>query len=185
MGNFDELLSFLPRGSDVSASRRGVLLAPLVAAVTLAMARTAAQAGRIDPTQTIIILPDAMKWVPSSGLPPHSGELAPLYGGLDQPGPYLVLMKWYPGYASAPHSYATDRLSLVLSGTWWVNSGADFDPDATVPVPAGGFVRHVARTPHYDGVKKSAKTPAVIALFGMAPVELQLMDPSQPAWRRL
>jgi len=25
----------------------------------------------------------------------------------------------------------------------------------------------------------------VIALFGMAPVELQLMDPSQPAWRRL
>src|SRR5262249_29600718 len=29
-----------------------------------------------------------------------------LYGGLDQPGPYLVLMKWYPGYMSAPHSYA-------------------------------------------------------------------------------
>ena len=111
--------------------------------------------------------------------------MATLYGSLDQPGPYLVLMKWYPGYASAPHSYATDRLSLVLSGTWWVNSGADFDPDATVPVPAGGFVRRVARTPHYDGVKKSAKTPAVIALFGIAPVELQLMDPSQPAWRRL
>jgi hypothetical protein len=22
-------------------------------------------------------------------------------------------MKWYPGYASAPHSYATDRLSLA------------------------------------------------------------------------
>jgi hypothetical protein len=82
-----------------------------------------------------------------SGAPPHSGEMATLYGGLDKPGPYLVLMKWYPGYMSAPHSYATDRLSLVLSGTWWVNSGADFDPDRTVPVPAGGFVRRVARTP--------------------------------------
>jgi hypothetical protein len=79
----------------------------------------------------------------------------------------------------------SDRLSPVLSGTWWVNSGADFDPDSTVPVPAGGFVRRVARTPHYDGVKKSAKTPAVIALFGIAPVELQLVDPSQPTWRRL
>jgi hypothetical protein len=90
-----------------------------------------------------------------------------------------------PGYMSAPHSYATDRLSLVLSGTWWVNSGADFDPDNTVPVPAGGFVRRVARTPHYDGVKRDAKEPAVIALFGNAPVEFQLVDPSRPSWRQL
>ena len=178
MSHFDDLLH-------VSASRRWALLAPLLAAVTLAMARTAAQAGRIDPSQTAVMLPTAMKWVPWSGLPPHSGEMATLYGGLDEPGPYLVLMKWYPGYMSAPHSYATDRLSLVLSGTWWVNSGADFDPDSTVPVPAGGFIRRVARTPHYDGVKKSAKSPAVIALFGIAPVQLQLVDPTKPAWRRL
>ncbi len=36
--------------------------------------------------------------------------MATLYGGLDKAGPYLVLMKWYPGFMSAPHSYATDRL---------------------------------------------------------------------------
>jgi hypothetical protein len=65
--------------------------------------------------------------------------------------------KWYPGYMSAPHSYATDRLCLVLSGTWWVNSGTDFDPNTTVPGPAGCFVRRVAHTPHYDGVKKGAR----------------------------
>jgi hypothetical protein len=111
--------------------------------------------------------------------------MARLYGDLDQPGPYLVLMKWNPGYFSAPHSYATDRLSLVLSGTWWVNSGADFDPDNAVPVPAGGFVRRVARTPHYDGVKITALEPAVIALFGIAPVHLELMDASKPAWRKV
>ena len=104
---------------------------------------------------------------------------------MDKPGPYLVLMKWHPGYMSAPHTYATDRLSLVLSGTWWVNSGADFDPDNTVPVPAGGFIRRAARTPHYDGVKKDAKEPAVIALFGIAPVLLELVDPSKPGWRQV
>jgi hypothetical protein len=106
-----------------------------------------------------------------------------LYGGLNQPGPYLVLMKWYPGYMSAPHSYATDRLSLVLSGTWWVNSGADFDPDNAVPVPAGGFVRRVARTPYYDGVKSSASEPALIGIFGIAPVQFELVDNSKPGWR--
>jgi hypothetical protein len=45
---------------------------------------------------------------------PHSAEIATLFGGLDKPGEYVVLMKWYPGFMSAPHAYATDRLCLVL-----------------------------------------------------------------------
>src|SRR5208337_1972414 len=34
---------------------------------------------------------------------------------------------------SAPHSYATDRLCVGVSGTWWVNSGAAFEPENTRP----------------------------------------------------
>jgi hypothetical protein len=186
--NFDEIffLDVLLAGHESCASRRELLLAVLLAALPLALSGTAAQAGRINSSETHITLPDAIKWSGwINGFPPHSGEMATLYGGLDKPGPYLVLMKWYPGYMSAPHTYATDRLSLVLSGTWWVNSGADFDPDNTVPVPAGGFVRRVARTPHYDGVRKDAHEPAVIGLFGIAPVQFELVDTDKPAWRKL
>jgi hypothetical protein len=75
--------------------------------------------------------------------------------------------------------------SLVLSGTWWVNSGAGFGPENTVPIPAGGFVRRIARTPHYDGVKKDANEAAVIGLFGIAPVQFELVDPAKPGWRKL
>jgi hypothetical protein len=171
---------------EICSTRRGLLLAPLLAALPLALFGTAALAGSINPSETQVTLPDAIKWSGwIKGFPPHSGEMATLYGGLDNSGPYLVLMKWYPGYMSAPHTYATDRLSLVLSGAWWVNSGTDFDPKNTVPVPAGGFVRRVARTPHYDGVKRDAKEPAVIALFGIAPVQFELVDPSKPAWREV
>ena len=159
----DEVFAGLVACRDACATRRQLLLAPLPRAVLA----TAAQASKINPSETAITLPNEISWVAWSGLPPHSGEMATLYGGLDKPGPYL------------------NRLSLVLSGTWWVNSGADFDPDATLPVPAGGFIRRVARTPHYDSVKKSAEVPAVIALFGIAPVELQLVDPIKPAWRQL
>lgn len=170
----------------IHSTRRELLLAPLLAAIPLALSDTAALAGRINPSETQVTLPGAIKWSSwINGFPPHSGEMATLSGGLDKPGPYLVLMKWYPGYMSAPHTYATDRLSLVLSGTWWVNSGADFDPDHTVPVRAGGFVRRVAHTPHYDGVKRNEKEPAVIALFGIAPVDLALVDPSQLGWRKV
>ncbi len=115
----------------------------------------------------------------------HRRDGNALYGGLDKPGPYVVFMKWYPGYMSAPHQYATDRLSVVLSGTWWVNSGSDFDPDNCVPVPAGGFVRRVAHTWHYDGVKKDAGAPVVIAIFGTGPVDLKLADPNRPGWRQV
>jgi hypothetical protein len=173
------------RADDVCLSRRALLLGILAGGLQLAASGTIARANAIDPSETQVTLPGAIKWTTWSGAPPHGGEMATLYGGLDKTGPYLVLMKWYPGYMSAPHSYATDRLSLVMSGTWFVNSGADFDPDSTVPVPAGGFVRRVAGTPHYDGVKSSAKQPAVIALFGIAPVQLKLVDPGKPSWRKV
>jgi len=49
-----------------------------------------------------------------------------------------------------------------------------------------------AADPHPDkpryrvtGVKRDAKEPAVIALFGIAPVELELVDSSKPGWRRV
>ena len=105
---------------EICSTRRGLLLAPLLAALPLALSDTAALAGNLDPSQTQVTLPDAIKWSGwINGFPPHSGEMATLHGGLDKAGPYLVLMKWYPGYMSAPHTYATDRLSLVLSGSWW------------------------------------------------------------------
>jgi hypothetical protein len=173
------------RAADASAdgTRRMLLLAPVIASLPLVLKTGAARAGKIDPSGTTVTLPDALKFVPWSGGPVGSGEMAALYGSLDKPGPYLVLMKWHPGYMSAPHTYLTDRLSVVVSGTWWVNSGADFDPNNTVPVPAGGFVLRHAHTPHYDGVPRSEKEPAVIALFGMGPVGLELVDPSKPPWR--
>ena len=84
---------------------------------------------KIDISQTKIRLPDDIKWVGQPGFPDRSLENAVLAGDLKGKGIYHTLVKWYPGYMSAPHYYATDRLCVVVSGTWWVNSGADFDPD--------------------------------------------------------
>jgi hypothetical protein len=73
----------------------------------------------------------------------------------------------------------------VVSGTWWVDSGADFTPQDTVPVPAGGFVLRHARTWHYDGVQPDGHEPAVIAVFGIGPVDIRLADPAKPSWRHV
>jgi len=138
-----------------------------------------------DPSQTFILPFDAIVFQAWGNLPAQSGEMAMLYGDFNKQGPYLVMMRWNPGWFSAPHTYATDRICVVVSGTWWVNSGQDFVPGDAVPVGPGGYVQRTARTPHYDGVPPSQTDPAVIAIFGLGPVDMQLVDPTKPSWRQV
>jgi hypothetical protein len=167
---------------DFAATRRGLLLAPLLAALPAALIADPAHA--IDPNETQVMLPDQYQWKPGlPGAPAQSVETVPVFGTTDKPGLYAVLIKWHPGFMSAPHTYVTDRLCFVISGIWWVNSGENFEPENTLPVPAGGFVRRVAHTAHYDGVRKGGKEPAVIGIFGQAPIEFKLLDPTKPRVR--
>jgi hypothetical protein len=138
-----------------------------------------------DPSETFALPYDQIMFEAWGNLPAQSGEMSMLYGDLNKPGPYLVMMKWNPGWFSAPHTYATDRICVVVSGTWWVNSGNNFLPDEAVPVGPGGYVKRTARTPHYDGVLHGQRDPAVIAIFGLGPVDLELADPTKPSWRQV
>jgi hypothetical protein len=153
----------------------------LLAAAPLSL--SGANASPINPAQTLIKPPDALQWSRNPAYPERSVEMSPLAGDLNAPGLYYTLVRWWPGYMSAPHTYTTDRLCVVVSGIWWCNSGADFDPASCVPVPAGSFVRRVAGTPHYDGVIRGHNEPAIIAICGIGPVNYALTDPSQPAVR--
>ena len=160
--------------------RRTFILTSLLPAVFGA----SAEASKRDPKQTFVLQRPDIKFQPWEGLPAESGEMATLYGDLNRPGPYLVMMRWNPGWFSAPHSYATDRIQVVVSGAWWVNSGADFTPQLATPVPAGGYVKRTARTFHYDGVPSGVADPVVVAVFGVGPVDVRLADAHLPAWRR-
>ncbi|WP_100524232.1 cupin domain-containing protein [Mycobacteroides abscessus] len=165
-------------------NRRNLLWIAAAIPAMATLPEGSASATPIDPRQTFVLQPDEIDMTAWLNLPPDSGQMAKLYGDSDKPGPYLVLMRWNPGWFSAPHSYATDRIQMVISGTWHVNSGTDFDPVNTVPVRAGGFVSRTARTYHYDGVPSFAREPAVVAVFGIGPVDLQLADPNKPSWRQ-
>ena len=166
------------------ASRRDLLLAPLLAALPQMLTMADAQ-GAPDPTKTIIVPGERIVFEAAPGAPPKSNEEAHLVSKTSDPGLYLTLIKWYPGWMSAPHFYETDRLCVVVSGTWWVTSGDVFDPATTVPVPAGSFVRRVARTSHYDGVKAGEPEPAVIAICGMGPITFHPVDPTAPKVRKV
>jgi hypothetical protein len=166
------------------ATRRDLLIAPLLTALPLALAAGRAGAAP-DPAMTIVKLPEQLTWVKGPDFPDKSVEQAPLWSKTSEPGLYYTLVKWHPGYMSAPHWYESDRYCVVVSGTWWVASGAKFDPENTVPAPAGTFVRRVATTPHYDGVKADGKEPAVIAICGIGPITFHNSEPGTPGWRKI
>jgi long-subunit fatty acid transport protein len=91
-----------------------------------------------------------------------------LLGDPAKPGPYIVLVKWYPGHMSHPHFHPNDRFITVISGTWWVGTGTKYDPEATVPMPAGSYVVHYGKQVHYDGAKESTG-PTVLQIVGEGP----------------
>jgi hypothetical protein len=172
--------------------RRSVLIGSLLMAAVAdcgangrAVATPEYPAAPPDPNETFVLPYEKIAFQAWGNLPSGSGEIAMLYGDLNKPGPYLVMMRWNPGWFSAPHSYATDRICVVVFGTWWVNSGTDFLPQDAVPVGPGGYVKRTARTPHYDGVPHSQTDPAVIGIFGLGPVDVQLVDPAKPSWHQV
>ncbi|WP_216819956.1 cupin domain-containing protein [Zoogloea sp. LCSB751] len=124
-----------------------------------------AQAATVDPRAVEYQLPKDIKWVRNAA---GTSEQAVLFGDPNKPGPYVVRIKWLPGNNfSRPHFHNGDRFFAVLSGTWWVGTGDKFDPDATVPVPAGSYVIHHGGQVHYDGAKNEE---AIIQVWGIGPV---------------
>ena len=107
--------------------------------LALVLIWSTARAVELDPAAVTYKLPDQIEWKPAkefAGL-----ETAVLAGDPGKTGLYVVMVKWLAGnHFSRPHFHPHDRFITVLRGTWWVGSGAKFDTDATVPLPAGSFV---------------------------------------------
>jgi len=91
---------------------------------------------------------------------------AVMVGDPTKPGFYAVLTKWHAHHSSHPHFHPNDRYITVISGTWWVGTGAKYDPEHTTPVPAGSFVTHYGKQIHYDGARDQ---DVVLMIMGQGP----------------
>lgn len=149
---------------------RKPIAAALVVSATVGFGFAAVAAdpdiSKLNPEVMKYVLPDKINWQVGQGV-----DTAFLYGNPNQPGFYVLMFKWKPGNASRPHYHSTDRHIVVMSGTWWVGAGTDWDLEKnTAPVKPGTYVTHFARQVHYDGSRKGDPEPAVELVWGMGPV---------------
>lgn len=124
---------------------------------------TFSPAQALDPAAVQFQTPAEIKWVRNAA---GTNATAVLFGDPSKPGPYVMRLRWLPGNMSRPHFHPNDRFFVVISGTWWMGTGEKFDPDSTVPAPAGSYVIHHARQIHYDGAKAEE---CVIQVWGVGP----------------
>ena len=141
-------------------TKRNLLMAAAAFGCLIAGSRPVSSAD-LDPKALTFKLPDQIQWTGTGG-----NRQAILYGDPSKAGLYVELTKWLPGNMSRPHSHPNDRYIYVVSGTWWVGTGPNYDPASTTAMPAGSFVVHKANELHYDGAKDGE---CVLEIVGMGP----------------
>ena len=139
----------------------------VAAAIMIVLSLGAAKAtADLNPAAISIQLPNQIKWVDGG-----NGALnATLYGDPSKEGLYIILTRWTPHHMSRPHYHQHDRFITVLSGTWWVGTGAKYDPDSTVALPTGRYFRHFGKLIHYDGAKDQEVTLEIVGVGPQTPV---------------
>jgi hypothetical protein len=148
---------------------RAATLVVTLAAASLSIAHPhGAQAVAVDRGSRDYTLSEQMQWRDT-----EDGRIANLYGDPSKPGLYAYVLKRRPNTWSMPHFHDNDRFVTVLEGTSWVGTGK-FDPQRTVPLNAGSFVRDVAGGIHFEGTKDDGAT---LYFVGIGP------SPDHPAER--
>lgn len=155
------------------ARMAAVLLATISAAAALAQTPDQVPKGPVpgdpyaqfypDPTHVPFFRPDTIPWKGESGREQQYN----IFGDPRKPGPYALLLKWFPGAFSKPHFHGMPRYIVVVSGTWWVSSSTRYDPAKTYPLGPGSVVSDVVNTVHWDGAKDE---PVVLMIVGDGPV---------------
>jgi hypothetical protein len=138
----------------------------LVIAASLAGTLSISSAAELNPAALVYKLPDQIPWGPVNAA---GAQTAVVVGNPDKPGFYMVYTKWTKGnHFSHPHFHPNDRYIAVLQGTWWVGTGAKFDPANSTPMPSGSFVTHFGKQVHWDGAKDE---DAVLLIMGEGPAK--------------
>lgn len=116
------------------------------------------------------ITPDQIKW---SRNPASGSEIATMYGDPSKPAPFVLRVKYGPGFKAMPHSHPIDVQVTVLSGTLHWAEGETFDESKLKPYPAGSFIVEKANVPHYQ----VAKGDVVFQASGIGPNAFKYVNP--------
>jgi len=125
--------------------------------------------------------PDSIPYGPAPAFVAPGAQLAVLEGDPSaSSGDYTVRLKMPDGYRIAPHWHPKRENVTVISGTFKVGMGDQFDESKMGTFPAGSFAFLDPDMHHFA----MASGPVVVQIHGTAPVQFNYVNPKDDPSRK-
>jgi quercetin dioxygenase-like cupin family protein len=125
--------------------------------------------------QTHVMEPlKSAKWGPAPPFIPKGAQMEVLNGDPTGDALYTLRLKFPANYKIAAHSHPKDEHVTVLSGDLFMGMGDKLDMKAGKGLGLGGFALMPAGQNHFA----FTKTPTVVLLHGIGPVEFKYVNPA-------
>jgi quercetin dioxygenase-like cupin family protein len=114
--------------------------------------------------EQVVKLPNEIEF--KAPLNPGAPAGASLYGDPKKGGLYVNRVKFTPGFKVMPHFHPDERTVVVLSGTFYMGLGEQWDESKMKGYPPGTFLSEPANMPHYTWAKDGE---VIIQITGVGP----------------
>lgn len=120
-----------------------------------------------------MMTPAELKWSDVPSLP-AGAKIAVIEGPMNEAVPFTVRLKFPADYRIPPHFHpATERVT-VLSGTFHMGQGEQFDRNKAQALTAGGIAIMQPKTPHFAWTGGET----IVQLHGTGPWGITYLNPT-------
>lgn len=117
--------------------------------------------------------PGELKWQDGPPSLPKGAKMVLLEGDPSKDGPFLFRVKVPDGYRIPPHTHPKVERVTVISGTFRIGTGFEFDESQMQDMPAGTYGFWPAGMEHFA----MAKGESVVQIHGIGPWSIKYVNP--------
>jgi mannose-6-phosphate isomerase-like protein (cupin superfamily) len=125
-----------------------------------------------EPTGFMHLTPQDVHWSANPSIPP-GGQSALIYGDPRRGAPYITRVKLPANYRVLPHSHPEERVYTVISGTFYIGFGNEFDQSKLFPFPAGSVFVVPANQAHFHLMQSGE---AIVQISGTGPSGIEYVN---------
>jgi ketosteroid isomerase-like protein len=126
------------------------------------------------PTKEVVVAANGLTWSDAPPVLPAGAKMAVVSGDPGKPEMFAIRVQLPSGYIIAPHWHPTDEHVTVLSGTFSLGMGDQFDRDDLKDLSAGGYASMPAGMRHFAATKGAT----TIQVDGMGPFAVNYVNPA-------